>query len=165
MIIYQENITRITKGPQFETKGGVFLFFLAFFIIFLSGDCFIKQKFIYALLSLFISTLLLYLVIDIRGIEIDHFEYKIRDYRNLLGFRIGKWEDIRDYKSVSISLRNVKEATSEGSDHDFDVYFYYYVNLINKPDNKILFLAEFEEKEKAKQFANKIASKLNIKFE
>lgn len=164
MIIYQENITRITKGPQFETKGGAFLFIVAFFIIFLSGDCFLKQKFIFAILSFFVSTLLISFVLDIRGIEIDHFDYKIRDYRNLLGFKIGKWEDIRNYKSVRISIRDIKEATSEGSDHDFDVSYFYYVNLINKLDNKALFLAEFEGKDKAIQFANQIASKLNIEL-
>jgi|WetSurMetagenome_2_1015567.scaffolds.fasta_scaffold00406_21 hypothetical protein len=158
-------VSGIYKGPQFETKGGVILFFIAALVLFLSGSFFSKGETLYAFISMLSCAILAFLVLDIHGIEIDYENERIKDYRNILGLRAGKWEDLRSYGVVRVSIKRMEMPTSEGSDHSFDSYFYYYVKLLNKYDNKEIFLAEFDDKEKAFQFAAKIADSLRIRVE
>jgi hypothetical protein len=158
-------VSGIYKGPQFETKGGVILFFIAAITLFLAGNFLSMGELLYAFLTLFLCLYLAFLVMDIHGIEIDYENERIKDYKNILGLRVGRWEDLRSYGVVKISLKRMDIPTSEGSDHEFDSYFYYYIKLLNKYDNKELFLAEFEDKEEALHFAAKIADSLRIRVE
>jgi hypothetical protein len=154
----KNNIMRISKGPQFNSKGGhIFaLISLTFFI--LSINSLFTIGFISAVILLIIGIVILCVALDIRGIEINRDTQTIREYKAILWWRIGRFKNMSDYKSIHLLQENVVVRTSEYSDHRTDTFHYYRIYLVDEANNKDIFLAEFKNFYKAEFVSQKIAS-------
>jgi hypothetical protein len=147
-----DQIRRFPKGPQFSLKGAIPLFFISIALLIISISGIFQSEFLLSSVTFILFAILIILVIDIRGIEIDLRENRIRDYKSLYEIKIGKWENLNIYKSIIITKGVLKIPTTEYSDHSYDPYFYYYVKLIDENKEKELTLAEFNELSKALEF-------------
>lgn len=155
---------RISRGPQFRTKGGVIIAMLFLASLITSIAFLINAEFIDSLICLTISIILFSLILDIHGIEVDTYKHKIRDYKLILWTRIGNWENINDFKFIYLTQENVVVGTSEYSEHASDTYHYYFIKLVDELNNKEIVLGEFRNYYKALYLAKNIAHATGLVF-
>jgi hypothetical protein len=154
-------ILRHSRGPQFRTKGGVFYAFLFLGLIIFAGYLFSLELVLLSVLSIISSTILFCHMLDIHGFEIDTATLNIRDYKKILWLKIGKWSNIKSYKSVYLTKERQVIHPSE-SDYIPDIYHYFLVKLVDEANKKEIILAEFKEYEKAQKLTNKVSNTLGI---
>ena len=160
----ENDIINVSKGPQFKTRGGILLAmsFLLFFI--LSFVSLVHGDFLAFLMCLLISIILFSLVIDIHGIEVDKSVHKIRDYKAFLWFRIGKWSNINDFKTIYLTQKNVVIGTSGISPQSSDTYHYYHIKLVDELHKKEILLAEYRNYYKAQKISKNVAEATGLEF-
>jgi len=154
----KNNRINVPQGPQFKTWGGpgiamIFLMFLLVSIVSL-----IQREFLIAVGCIIITIMLLYLVLDFRGIEVDTGNHKIKDYKLFLWIKIGKWSDIKDFKTIYITSKNVTVRTSLYSGNSSETYHYYHIKLVDEATHKEIFLAEYKNYYKAQKIAMNISN-------
>jgi hypothetical protein len=154
----RNNILRIYKGPQFNSKGGHILALISLTFFILSIYSLITIGFISAVVFLILGLAILCIALDIRGIEINRDTQTIREYKAILWWRIGRFKNMADYKSIHLLQENVVVRTSEYSDHPTDTFHYYRIYLVDEANNKDIFLAEFKNFYKAEIVSQKIAT-------
>jgi hypothetical protein len=120
-------------------------------------------KYLLSAILIIINTLLILYVIDIRGIELDMTGLKILDYRKFLWFKIGKWNDFKNYNSVFLTRGKLVIRTSIYSEHPTDSYYYFFVKLVDEQNKKEIILAEFTDYQKAHQLLKNVSESLGIK--
>jgi hypothetical protein len=164
LIIKESDIIDISKGPQFKTKGGTILatIFLMFLIISIAS--LFQAEFLLSLIFFIISIIIFSLVIDIHGIEVDRSIHKIRDYKAFLWFKIGKWSNINEFRTIYLTQKNVIIRTSKYSDHRSDTYHYYHIKLVDELNKKEIFLAEYKNYYKAQKISKSISDATGLEF-
>ena len=160
----EKHIIKISRGPQFRTKGGVVLAMLFLFFFILSIAMVSNLQFLVSLISLIMSFVLFSLIIDIHGIEVDTNAHKIRDYKTFLWFRIGSWENINDFKFIYVTQQNVVTRSLEYSNQGSETYHYYFIKLVNELNKKEIVLAEFKNYYKAQHIARGIAESTGLEL-
>jgi hypothetical protein len=160
----EKRIIRINQGPRFQTKGGTILamIFLLFFIMSIAS--LVHGEFLASLVSLILSIITIYPVLDIHGIEVDTGIRKIRDYKLFLWFRIGKWSQISEFKTIYLTQKKVIVGTSKYSEHAADTYHYYHIKLVDEIHKKEIFLAEYKNYYKAQKISVNIANATGLEF-
>ena len=76
------------------------------FIIY--GSWLISGDLVSALVMYFIAIVCIFIFLDFRGVNIDFKNNRIRQYRNMLMIRHGKWETLSDFTKVSLTLEQFK---------------------------------------------------------
>ncbi len=99
--------------------------------------------------------------VDIHGFELDTLTFQIRDYRKFLWMRIGNWSNIKNYNSVHLTKGRLV-VYPESGEFTPDIYFYFFVKLVDEVNNKEIVLAEFKEFVKAKKLMKEVAETLGI---
>ncbi|MBN2610613.1 MAG: hypothetical protein JXB00_03575 [Bacteroidales bacterium] len=158
------NNIRITKGPQFNLKGGHILAVLFVTFLVLTISSLITAHLIFTIVLLLISIILLNIVLDIQGIELDTKNKLIRNYRQILWIKFGKWSNLDDYRNVWLSQKNVVIPTSEYSDHIADTYHYYHVKLVDETHDREILLYEYRNYYKARTAALNIAGNMKLEL-
>lgn len=158
-----DQIRRFPKGPQFSIKGAIPIFFISLALLIISICGIFQSDYLLSSVAFILFAILIILVIDIHGIEIDLRENRIRDYKSLYGIKFGKWENLQNYKSIIITKGVLKIPTTEYADHSYDPYFYYYIKLIDENNEKELTLAEFNDLSKALEFLGATSDFLKAK--
>src|ERR1035437_7699494 len=129
LIAKENNVIKVSKGPQFKTKGGTILAMI--FLLFLSVAFLYQAEFLVALICFFISVIIFSLALDIHGMELDTSNHKIRDYTAFLWFKIGEWSNINEFPSIYLTQKNVTIRTSGYSGGSADTYHYYHIKLVD----------------------------------
>lgn len=160
----KNGIINVSKGPQFNTKGGAVLAIVSLILLLISGSCLSSKEYFLSLISFIICIVLFSSVLDIHGIEVDSDLHKIRDYKVYLGFRIGKWSNINDFKSIYLTQKNVIIPTSEGSDYASDTYHYYHIKFVDELNRKEIFLAEYKNYYTAQKISKDISDATGLVF-
>ena len=163
-IINDDHIIRVSKGPQFRAKGGIFLAMLFVCTLWLSIVGFAHEKFLLAILFIIVCIALLSLVLDIHGIEVNRNIHKIRDYKVFLWFRTGEWQDLKNFKSIHVVHENVVTRSSIYSGSKSDTYHYYKIKLADELNKKEIYLAEYKNYYKAQRISQNIADATGIEF-
>jgi hypothetical protein len=163
-IIKKAQIIRISRGPQFKTKGGHILamIFLCLFILSING-LFISE-YLGSFVLLIISIILFYFVLDFHGIEVDTLSHKIRDYKVVLWFRFGKWHNMDDYKWLHLKQDHVVVSTSDYSDHQSETFHYYHIKLVDEIHKREIFLAEYKNYYRALHISKRVAAATGLGF-
>jgi hypothetical protein len=157
-------IIRISKGPQFNCKGGHILAMISLTFFILTLYSLVNFGFILAVILLLISAVIFCIAIDIRGIEIDQNTKQIREYKAIFWWRIGRFANMSDYNSIHLLQENVVVRTSEYSEHASDTFHYYRIYLVDEVHKKRIFLAEFKNFYKAEAVSLRIASLTGMTF-
>jgi hypothetical protein len=164
MGINENRIININQGPQFKTKGGTILamLFLLFFALLVVS--LFHAEFLVSLIILIISGILFNLVLDIRGIQVDSNTHKIRRYKLFLFFRLGKWMNLGDFRTIYLMQKNLTVRTSGYSEYSSSTFHYYHIKLVDELNNKEIFLAEYSNYYKAQKIAMNIANATGLEF-
>jgi hypothetical protein len=159
-----KNIIRISRGPQFGAKGRPVLALFAMASFILSVYSLIMEEFLYSIVLLLTGIVIFSLVLNIHGIEVDTCRHTIRDYIRFLWFRIGKWRNINDYRSIYLTRENVVIRTSGYAEHASDTFHYYYIKLVDEHNNREIILAECKNYYKAQRISKNIADATGLEF-
>ena len=163
-LIAKNNVIKVSKGPQFKTKGGIFLAMIFLLFLFFSLAFLYQAELLFALICFLISAAIFSLVLDIHGIELDTSERKIRDYKAFLWFKIGEWSNINDFKSIYLTQKNVTIRTSAYSGGTADTYHYYHIKLVDELNKKEILLAEYKNYYKALKISRNVADATGLEF-
>lgn len=147
----------ISQGPLFRTRGGYLIAFVFLFFALISIITLIQLELVVLCICLPIAITLFYLMADIRGIQVDTHLHKIREYKLFLGFRLGKWANIKDFGSIYVTPKNVtvrQGLIGNGS----ETFHYYHIKLVDEADHREIFLAEYKNYYKALKIAAGIAN-------
>lgn len=151
-------------GPQFKTKGGHILAMLFLCSMIISIDALFHGEYLGSCILMFISIILINVVLDFHGIEVDTLVHKIRDYKAILWFRIGKWQDMKDFRWIHLKQDNVVVRTSDYSDHKADTFHYYHIKLVDEINKKEIFLAEYKNYYRALHISRRVAGATGLGF-
>ncbi len=160
----QSHFIRIPQGPQFKARGSALLATFFLMSIITSFALIKENEYILSLLSGILGILALNLALDLRGIELDKRTHSIRDYKSFLWFRFGKWSDLREFKTLSLTQKNVTVGNSEDAEYSSDTYHYYHLKLVSEVDKREIFLAEYRNYYKALEIAKGIAGKTGLEL-
>jgi hypothetical protein len=164
LAITEKKVINIKQGPQFQTKGGTVFAMIFLFFAILTIFSLVQAEFTFFIFSLTIAILLLYLILDLRGIEVDTKAHKIRDYKYFIGFKFGKWYNINEFKSIYLKQKNVTVKNSENFEYSANTYHYYHIKLVDEINNKEIFLAEYRNYYKAQKISQNIADATGLDF-
>lgn len=113
---------------------------------------------------LIISVILINVVLDFHGIEVDTLVHKIRDYKAILWFRIGKWQNMNDFRWIHLKQDNVVVRTSEYAEHQSETFHYYHIKLVDEINKREIFLAEYKNYYRALHISRQVASATGLGF-
>jgi hypothetical protein len=163
----EEDYISIKHGPRFEGMPSTIGMFGAIgFIIY--GSWLISEDLASALVMYFIAIVCIFIFLDFRGVNIDFKRNRIRQYRNMLMIRHGKWETLSDFKKVSLTLEQFKTMSASSlisqsfNSKSHDSYFV----ILEGEEGIIPFeIGEYEAHSSAKSTMKWMADKLNIPSE
>lgn len=121
----------------------------------------------YAILGLpclFLTSLFISLMINIRGVDIDLNLKKVIIYKKILWFRTRSIDSLTNYKSIYISKDKVIVGTSDYVDHLSDTYYYYLLSIVNEIDKKKIILAESQDYKNIANTAKLLSVDLKIEI-
>ena len=146
----------ISQGPLFRTKGGYLIAFVFLFFALISIVTLIQLELEVLSICLPIAITLFYLMVDIRGIQVDTRLHKIREYKLFFGFHLGKWANIKDFGSIYITPKNV--TVRQGLiGNSSETFHYYHIKLVDEVNHKEIYLAEYKNYYKALKIAADIS--------
>jgi len=157
----------IKHGPRFEGMPSTIGMFGAIgFIIY--GSWLISGDLVSALVMYFVAIVCVFIFLDFRGVNIDFKNNRIRQYRNMLMIRHGKWETLSDFNKVSLTLEQFKTMSASSvisqsfNSKSHDSYFV----ILEGEEGVIPFeIGEYESHSSAKSTMKWMADKLNIPSE
>jgi hypothetical protein len=160
----KHKLINIRRGPQFKTKGNyiIAMIVLACFIIAIASM--IHGEFISGLIFLIISFVLFYYILDFHGFQLDRGTHRIRDYKDFLWIKIGKWENLHDFKSIYLIKAHLVLPTSEYSKERSETFHYYQIKLVDETNKKEIFLAEYNNYYKALMIAENLANAAGLEL-
>ncbi len=163
-MIKEKQILSISRGPQFKLKGVAYFAMFLVLLVLLTVASFMISEYAVAIVILIISIVLFSYILDIQGFEIDSKEMKIRTYKDFLWIRYGKWEDFNNYTIVCLTNENLHISTSEGVDHAYDTFHYYYVKLLDENHQKEIYLGEYTNYYEALKISKSISGSNGLVF-
>lgn len=132
------------------------------------GSWLISGDLIPALAMYFIAIVCIFIFLDFRGVNIDFKNNRIRQYRNMLMIRYGKWETLSDFTKVSLTLEQFKTMSASSlisqsfNSKSHDSYFV----ILEGEEGIIPFeIGEYESHSSAKSTMKWMTEKLNIPSE
>jgi hypothetical protein len=96
----KHKLINIRRGPQFKAKGSSIIAMIALACLIIAFTSLVHGKLILGLIFLIISFVLFYYILDLHGFQLDKGTHRIRDYKDFLWIKIGKWEYLHDFKSI-----------------------------------------------------------------
>ena len=160
----KQQLINIRRGPQFKTKGNYIVALIAFACLIIGIASIIYVEFISGLIFLVISFVLFYYILDFHGFQLDRSTHRIRDYKDFLWFKIGKWENLNDFKSIYLVKAHLVLRASELSTERFETFHYYHIKLVDEIRKKEIFLAEYSNYYKAQKIAENVANATGLEF-
>jgi len=158
-LVNSENyFIRISRGPQFRTKGGHIIALVALTSFISAVYCVANQDYFIAAFLLLVGIISFLIVLDIRVIEVDTRLHIIRDCKSLIWVRIGKWSRIQDFKSIYVTREIVVIGRDDESEYSTDTFHYYFVKLVDEEKKREIVLAECNNYYKAQHVAKRIAN-------
>jgi hypothetical protein len=130
----------------------------------MSINALFKEDYIGSFILLIISIILFNVVLDFHGIEVDTLVHKIRDYKAILWFRIGKWQNMNDFKWIHLKQDNVVIRTSDYADHSSETFHYYHIKLVDEVNKREIFLAEYKNYYRALHISKRVAGATGLGF-
>ncbi|MPM10311.1 hypothetical protein SDC9_56640 [bioreactor metagenome] len=142
-----DRIINISRGPQFRGGKSAGAFFLMFFILIIVVVLFINSVFIIAFCLLAVCSLLAEYILDIRGVEVDKVNSRVREYRSLLLTRFGEWKSYKGYNSLQIAddyylIRQKEDEVMGRGRVYYEKHHRFIIVLINEEAEKNMLLAE-----------------------
>lgn len=153
---------RIPSGPQFRNPLAILLFFILLILIFSGITTLLTGAILFFLLQSLVLILVLSLILDFRGIEINRERMMIRSYRQLLWFRYGKWIPLQQYVSLRLQVDFAIQGASPKACGKSPTSAYYDVVLVHFNKKNNLVLKEFTSYNKALVFMEMYARWLNL---
>ena len=157
----------IKHGPRFEGMPSTIGMFGAIGCI-IYGSWLIGEDVISALVMYFIAIVCAFIFFDFRGVNIDFKRNRIRQYRNMLMIRHGKWESLSDFNKVSLTLEQFKTMSTSSlisqsfNSKSHDSYFV----ILEGEEGIIPFeIGEYESHSAAKKTMKWLSEKLSIPSE
>lgn len=160
----KQNFIHIRRGPQFNSKANYFAAILAVGTLFLTVAFFIHYAFIPAVISLVLSILLIYYVLDIRGFQLNRSRNEIREYKEFMWIKTGEWHNLNDFKAIYLTKSHLAIKTGHPSQIKSETYHYYHIKLVDETAKKQLFLAEYPNYYKAFKIADNVAGLTGLIF-
>ena len=160
----KEAIITINKGPQFKSKGTYILALISITFVILSVASFIKEDFYLSLLFFVIGFISFFYVLDIHGIQLDRNLNCIRDYKLILGIKIGKWQNFNNFKSIYLTKDQLTISTKEYGENSKVSFHYYFIKLVDEVNGKEITLSEFTNYYKAFTIAKNVAETNGLQF-
>jgi len=156
----KENIINIKKGPQFKSKGGGLFAFVSIALFVISLAAITTMYYYFSAISFVFCFILIYYFIDIRGIQLDKNTKRIREYKLFLWIKIGKWQDLNNFKSIYLTKKRLVTSDTEY----FETHYYYYIKLVDESNKKEIILSEFNNYNKAFKIAKNVAVATGLTF-
>lgn len=160
----KEQLINIRRGPQFKTKGNYIVALIALACLIIAVASMIYAELISGLIFLVISFVLFYYILDFHGFQLDRSTHRIRDYKDFLWIKIGKWENLHNFKSIHLVKAHLVLPASEFSEDRFETFHYYHIKLVDEPNKKEIFLAEYSNYYKALKIAESVANATGLEF-
>jgi hypothetical protein len=160
----KSKLVNIPRGPQFRTKGNYIVAMIALAVFIIAIASIIHGEFITGFISLIISFALFYYILDFHGFQLDHETHRIRDYKNFLWIKFGKWENLKDFKSIYLVKAHLVVSTSLYSEEKSETFHYYHLKLVDETRKKVIFLAEYDNYYKALKIAENVANATGLEL-
>jgi hypothetical protein len=160
----KSNKIDIPQGPQFKTRGGIVIAMVFLVFLLLSIVSLVQGEYLAAMICIILTVMLLYLVLDIRGILVDTGSHKIKDYKLFLWFKIGKWSNLKDFKAIYVTPKNVTVRSTGFVGDNAETFHYYHIKFVDESGHKEIFLAEFKNYYKAQRIAMSISNATGLEF-
>ena len=163
-----KNIISISKGPQFrngKSAGLVVLLVLMFFVLL---TAIIQVWIIHMLILIPIMVVVIFTMLDIRGIQIDKKKGLIRSYKLHIFGKYGKWVNFTlfntiylDYETYKLKHTSYYRNPYRSSTH---IQGHFVVTLINNDEKKNIVLAQKPTHKEAIEFARSLLNKIKLPF-
>lgn len=145
---------RIRQGPRFNLKIGPALGIIFLACLIVAGFGIAEGEYLYAFFSLVAGFMLIFPVMDIRGIEVNTLNHTVRRYRMFLWFRLGKFRRLDAYRSIYLTRKYITVGTSEYAEHSSETYHYYQIKLVDESGKQQILLAEYRNYYKAREICD-----------
>ena len=157
----------ISQGSKFDKKFGYLYFFILVLLLPISIAVTIytiyELKFAPLVLVALLWVILINLLINIQGIEIDLEKNIFRNYKKFIFYKYGSWRDFEGFKTLSITSDHLSLSKSFYSG-GYETHFYYYVSFVNDSSKLNIRIAEFDNYYKAYSFAKKTSAEFNLEI-
>lgn len=164
-----DGILRVKHGAQFSRFGGVAGWFLALALLIIAIVSNVHGALFVAIPLYVFCFLIIALIADYQGIELNMNERKIRSYRSFLGYRSGEWHSQEKFTHIKILEDNIFEERALRSEvgyfRRFDNHKYYGAYLVDKDRNNFIKLYENESVTKTRLFAGKFAEISGLNYD
>lgn len=160
-------IFRKKLGMQFDRPGAKFVGLAIMFVFVGAIFAFISTQWILGAVLLVATPVLVAYVIDLRGLEIDFKNEKIRRYQSFLGMTTGEWMPLSAFDSVRVyqhQLKTQKGKFINRGPKKYDTHAYYYVRLVSPGLNTSVSLLELNNYQRAKEHAEKVARAARLRL-
>lgn len=162
-------IINISRGPQFRGGNSAGAFFLLFFLLIITVFLFVDSDYIAAFCLLAVCSLLAEYILDIRGVEIDKVNSRIREYRVIFFTRSGKWEMYSGYNSLQIAadyylIKQVEDSDMGSGRRYYEKHQRFIIVLINEDAARNLLLAEGPDYEEILKKASELSGSLRLPY-
>lgn len=156
---------KISRGAQF--KGFISLIGLIIFpfALVLGIVALVYAAIIAGFLLLLLATAAFFLFLDVRGVEFDHANKRVRRYKQYMNWHWGEWQSLEDFGELHV-VKDTFHATSTRNRYGrrvgnnpistFDVV------LVAREDGPGILLSEFAQQSDAVAFMKKYADKLQL---
>lgn len=155
-----------SRGGQFKGGKSIFLFFVSLSLLIRVIYLVFHSEYASMLLTLVFLALTLFIMTDIRGVEIDIKKNKIREYRLRIWGKTGAWMDYQQFSKITLSLGSYDIHTSdlspEGNGSYSEKHHHFVVELVNTHGDKKLTLGEKSDYKEARQLMKEASIELNL---
>ncbi len=160
----KQNLINIRRGPQFKTKWNAITAVIALGCFIMGCSSNYDGEFITGWIFFIVSFVLFYYVLDFHGFQLDKSTHRIRDYKDFLWIKFGKWENLHDFRSIHIIKAHLVLQASEYAEERAETFHYYHLKLVAEAKGKEIFLAEYNNYYKALKVAEGIANVTGIEL-
>ncbi|MCT4623591.1 MAG: hypothetical protein N4A46_08210 [Schleiferiaceae bacterium] len=157
------------RGAQFGEKKSAYIFFVFILIIVFIVAFISNQEYVYASLCVLPLFLAFILMADIRGVDVNLEQNKIREYKLLPWGKNGKWKDFELFKKVVLipSTYDVRTADLNSGGHDVyvDKHKHFVIALTNPLESESIIIGEKSDYKQAQLMAKKASMQLHLELQ
>jgi hypothetical protein len=158
-----KKIVIISKESRFNKRFGFFYFFILVLLFPTTLILIFNLMIIPTILSVLLYVIIINLLFNIQGIEIDKEKNIFRNYKKFFFYKYGSWMDFNNFKILSITSDHLSLSKSFYSG-GYETHFYYYVSFVNESSKLNIRIAEFDDYYKAYSFAKKTSVEFNLEI-
>ncbi|MDG1332431.1 MAG: hypothetical protein P8P74_08880 [Crocinitomicaceae bacterium] len=169
-----QNVISISRGPQFRGGKSAYLFIVLLFLILAFVLTLIFGGIIPALIMAPIIVLLVFLVLDIQGVDINKEKNLIRTYKVHPWGKVGTWNELQDFNRLTLERRTYSMkvstfytnlSTIQPNSHGIENHGHFLTLLVNKNGRESIILAENLQYKEAKKESVEISKKIGYPLE